>query len=107
MKSKSLKIITISILIIIIVIISIFVFTIFDNVPGGAGHVRYMAEATTEELKEVFKESLKVVEQCDCGGNSDGDCACYSCLCNYYNQKYHEILKRRYAIKYLKKILDM
>lgn len=44
------------------------------------------------------------MQQCDCGGQ-DGDTSCYSCLRNYYNQKYHDKLKRFYVVDFLKKIL--
>lgn len=70
---------------------------LFDNTPGGAGYVRKL------ENKEVFINMLKygkrVVNNCDCGGEAK-DTACYSCLCNYYNQRQHEILKRIYAIDF-------
>ena len=81
---------------------------LFDNTPGGAGYVRQ------SEKKEVFKKMLqygyKVVRDCTCGGE-DADTTCYSCLCNYYNQMHHDILKRKYALNFYKNInmdkLDM
>ena len=79
-------------------------FVLFDTVPGGAGHITRLANADTNEFIEMLKSALSVVEKCICGGK-EGDCACYSCLCNYYNQKYHDILKRKYAIDFLNKIL--
>lgn len=70
---------------------------LFDNTPGGAGYVRQL------ENKNVFIQMLnygyKIVKNCSCGGE-EADTACYSCLCNYYNQRQHEILKRKYAIDF-------
>jgi len=81
-------------------------FVLFDTVPGGAGHVRRIGESDENLFKKMLEISLSIVEQCTCGKNSDGDTACYNCLCNYYNQKYHDILKRSYAIDFLKSLLQ-
>ncbi len=70
---------------------------LFDNTPGGAGYVRKL------ENNEVFIKMLyygkQVVNNCTCGGEAK-DTACYSCLCNYYNQRQHDMLKRIYAIEF-------
>ena len=47
----------------------------------------------------MMKEGMRIVSECTCGGEA-ADTACYSCLCNYYNQKQHDILQRRYAIEF-------
>lgn len=78
-----------------------FCFVIFDNTPGGAGYVRRFADA--EILAQSLKVGYKIVSECDCGGE-DADTVCYSCLCNYYNQKQHDIMKRRYAVDFYKQI---
>jgi len=80
-------------------------FIIFDNVPGGAGHVRRLGTDNLSVITGVLKESLRIVESCTCGGD-EKDTACYSCLCNYYNQKHHEDLKRYNAIFWLSKMLS-
>lgn len=80
-------------------------FILFDTVPGGAGHVRRIGNSTEEQLREIFKQSLAGVEQCTCGAESNAEAACYSCLCNYYNQKHHDMIKRRYAIDFLQKLV--
>lgn len=80
------------------------IFILFDTVPGGAGHVRRIGKFEREDLKQLFQGSLEIVRQCKCG-DWKGDTACYSCLCNYYNQKYHDILKRKYAIEFLSDII--
>ncbi len=74
-----------------------FGFVLFDNTPGGAGYVRQLIDP--EVLSNMLKEGYKVVRNCSCGGDA-ADTACYSCLCNYYNQKQHEVLKRKYAIDF-------
>ncbi|NLE04784.1 MAG: DUF1998 domain-containing protein [Crenarchaeota archaeon] len=80
-------------------------FIIFDKVPGGAGHVRRLGAEDSNVIIGVLKEALQIVENCTCGGD-EKDTACYSCLCNYYNQKYHEDLKRCYAIKWLNEMMS-
>lgn len=81
-------------------------FILFDTVPGGAGHVRRIGMADENQLVKMLKKSLEIVKQCNCGEESNGDSACYSCLCNYYNQKHHDIIKRRYAIDFFEGILN-
>lgn len=70
---------------------------LFDNTPGGAGYVRQIHKSHI--LAASMQEGFRIVASCDCGG-TEGDAACYSCLCNYYNQKQHDILKRRYALEF-------
>lgn len=81
-------------------------FILFDIVPGGAGHVRRIGEADETQLTNMLMKSLEIVKQCNCGEDSNGDSACYSCLCNYYNQKHHDIIKRKYAIEFFEEILS-
>lgn len=78
-----------------------YAFVLFDNTPGGAGYVRQLSEHRV--LAEMLKMGYKVVSECSCGGN-EADTACYSCLCNYYNQRQHDVLKRRYAIDFYRQI---
>lgn len=71
---------------------------IYDNVPGGAGHVRRLTDEDGV-IEEMLQEANRVVKECTCGGET-GDAACYACLQNYNNQFYHDDLKRRYAIEF-------
>jgi hypothetical protein len=64
-------------------------FVIYDNVPGGAGHVARVSD----HLYEVFTEAWKVVSNCKCGE----DTSCYGCLRNYNNQFHHDDLVRGLA----------
>lgn len=73
---------------------------LFDNVPGGAGHVKRLANDNVFEL--VMNRALDIVSQNCC----DPETSCYNCLRNYYNQTYHKILKRNHAIKVLSWILN-
>ena len=75
-------------------------FIIFDNTPGGAGYVKQLTKE--DVLKRTLREGFRVVETCTCGGDM-ADTVCYNCLCNYYNQKYHDSLKRKYAIEFYRK----
>ena len=72
-------------------------FILFDNTPGGAGYVRNLRNPSV--ISEMMEMGMRTVAECKCGGDA-ADTACYSCLCNYYNQKQHDILQRRYAIEF-------
>lgn len=74
-----------------------FGFVLFDNTPGGAGYVRQLMMPSV--LAGMLRTGYQVVSSCVCGGDA-ADTACYSCLCNYYNQKQHDILKRYYALEF-------
>ncbi|MGI6331293.1 MAG: DUF1998 domain-containing protein [Zhaonellaceae bacterium] len=74
---------------------------LYDKTPGGAGHVKRLNKP--EILESILKETLLLMEQCNCGGDKM-DSSCYACLRNYYNQKYHDLLKRGYVIKFIKKL---
>ena len=52
----------------------------------------------------VTQETHKIMKGCNCGVETD-DASCYSCLRNYYNQKYHDNLKRSDVIELLNRIL--
>lgn len=59
---------------------------IFDNVPGGAGHVLRIEN----HLERVLQRALKRVTTCDCGEET----SCYGCLRSYGNQRDHDELSR-------------
>ncbi len=71
---------------------------LFDNVPGGAGHVRRVAD----ELPEVCLTAWKRVDQCECGEET----SCYECLRNFRNQPYHDQLGRGLARDFLRGLLE-
>ncbi len=71
---------------------------IYDNVPGGAGHVKRIVNE--EMLKNTFKLALEKVSQNCCDENT----SCYNCLRNYNNQHYHNQLKRQLAIEEINEI---
>ncbi|WP_148258357.1 DUF1998 domain-containing protein [Mahella australiensis] len=75
---------------------------LFDDVPGGAGHVNRIADETA--LKDVLNAALKRVSQCECGGEK-GDASCYGCLRNYRNQRWHDVLNRGMVMEFLKMLL--
>ncbi|MHA1578346.1 MAG: DEAD/DEAH box helicase [Candidatus Freyarchaeota archaeon] len=74
---------------------------LFDNVPGGAGHVKRIIDG--ENLYEVLKSALVRVRNCTCGLET----SCYGCLRNYENQFCHELLKRGVVLEFLEKNLDI
>jgi len=72
---------------------------LFDNVPGGAGHVKRLIEG--QNLYDVLKSTKERVEKCTCGPET----SCYGCLRNYQNQFCHEQLKRGIVLDFLLKNL--
>jgi len=72
---------------------------LYDDVPGGAGHVRRIGEA----LPEVFKAAYHHVNSCDCGEET----ACHGCLWNFRNQPFHDILARGLVVDFLKQVIEV
>lgn len=70
---------------------------LYDDVPGGAGHVRRIREA----LPQVFQTALAHVQACDCGEET----ACHQCLWHFRNQPFHDRLARGLAKKFLQAVL--
>jgi ATP-dependent helicase YprA (DUF1998 family) len=77
---------------------------LYDEVPGGAGHVHRMADPSN--LTKVLQVAWKRLATCDCGGK-EGHASCYSCLRNYRNQYCHEKLDRRVAMDFLAQFQDL
>ena len=75
---------------------------LFDDVPGGAGHVRRMAEP--ESIIKLIQATIDRLRQCECGGD-EGNASCYGCLRHYRNQYCHEQLNRGMVIEFLKKMV--
>jgi len=73
-------------------------FVLFDDVPGGAGHVKRIHD----NLRETMKAALSRVERCECGLET----SCYNCLRNYQNQFVHDKLQRGVVIELLQRILQ-
>lgn len=74
---------------------------IYDNVPGGAGHVKLLVDKNSivKALKAAFD---KVSQEC-----CDENTSCYNCLRNYYNQFQHNKLRRIFAKEYIEKLLQI
>ena len=72
---------------------------LFDNVPGGAGHVKRISE----NLEKVIKFAWEITENCP---NCSRDQSCNSCLRTYSNQFAHDLLKRGPCADFLKKVMD-
>lgn len=71
---------------------------LFDNVPGGAGHVRRVADS----LPLIFQSARDRVKNECCGQET----SCYECLRNYRNQPYHNDLKRGRVLGFLNDLFD-
>lgn len=72
---------------------------IYDNVPGGAGHVKRLMGK--EAIVASLHAALDTVSQNCCDENT----SCYQCLRNYYNQFFHSKLRRIYAKEILNDLL--
>ncbi len=77
-----------------------FSYILYDNTPGGSGNVKRLNNE--EVITRLLKKAYSIAKNCEC----DEDSSCYSCLRTYYNQKYHDKIKRRYVIDYIGKVLD-
>lgn len=73
---------------------------LFDNVPGGAGHVKRLID--NKNFVDVLKNALARVKNCSCGLET----SCYGCLRNYQNQFIHEQLKRGAILNFLEDNLE-
>jgi hypothetical protein len=70
---------------------------IFDDVPGGAGHVEFISK----KLKETIQAAYERVHHPCCGPET----SCYECLRNYRNQSFHDKLKRGKVNAFLGRLL--
>lgn len=73
----------------------IYSIVLYDAVAGGAGHVRRLVTQDGERFRQVVNRAIAITKGCNCSPS------CYSCLRNYYNQKIHDLLNRRYAYEFL------
>jgi hypothetical protein len=71
---------------------------LYDDVPGGAGHVRRIKDA----LPDVLETAKDRLGKCECGPET----ACHECLWNYYNQPYHDVLSRGLALDFIDIVLS-
>lgn len=72
--------------------------TLFDAVPGGAGHVLLVEQ----NLERVLRVALKRVSECECGPET----SCYGCLRSYQNQRDHDDLSRGAAEQVLRRLIE-
>jgi len=70
---------------------------LYDNVPGGAGHVHYISQ----QLPLVLATAYKRASRDYCGPET----SCYECLRNFRNQPYHDMLKRGVVRDFLDAVL--
>jgi hypothetical protein len=71
---------------------------IYDTLPGGAGYAREIKS----QFQQIANLSCSLIESCP--GNCDS--ACYQCLLDYDNQRYHGLLDRKLAIDTLRYLID-
>ncbi|MGL5794887.1 MAG: DUF1998 domain-containing protein [Waterburya sp.] len=68
---------------------------IYDNVPGGAGYSRRIAN----KFPQILETAYKIASTCDC------DTSCYDCLRTYSNQPFHNNLDRYLVKEFLQSFL--
>lgn len=69
---------------------------IYDNVPGGAGYSKRIAN----QFVEVLQRAYQFVESCSCSSS------CYDCLRTYTNQIFHHELDRHSVANFLRAIVE-
>lgn len=68
---------------------------LYDAVAGGAGHVRRLVTESGDKFRQIVDKAIEITKGCNCSHS------CYSCLRNYYNQKIHDKLNRKFAYDFL------
>ena len=71
---------------------------LFDNVPGGAGHVKRLS--SQDEFLAVLESAHRRSAYCSCGS----DASCYRCLRVYGNFYCHDILERGLVADFLDRL---
>ena len=66
---------------------------LYDDVPGGAGHVQQIRN----EFSEVVREAFRIADCTYCAAET----SCYSCLRDYNNQVFHHMLRCGEIVDYL------
>jgi superfamily II DNA/RNA helicase len=69
---------------------------IYDNVPGGAGYSRCIAD----KFNQILETAYKIASTCDC------DTSCYDCLRTYSNQPFHANLNRHLVVNFLQPLVS-
>ena len=70
---------------------------LFDNVPGGAGHVHQIRQ----EIQKVIKKALQIANCVNCAT----DTSCVHCLRDYGNQFDYPFLVRGPVVTFLEGLL--
>lgn len=70
---------------------------LYDTVPGGAGHVRTIAD----RIGDVLEAAWHRVQHCECGPET----SCYRCLRVFRNERFHDQLRRGVAADVLGRLL--
>jgi hypothetical protein len=69
---------------------------IYDNVPGGAGYSRRIANS----FRDVLQKAYLLTSTCSC------QTSCYDCLRTYSNQFFHQQLDRNFVADFLQPIVN-
>lgn len=74
---------------------------LFDDVPGGAGHVRRLADNSAILKELLYAARAKIDGRCGCSE----DTSCYGCIRSYRNQFCHDDLKRGVVLDFVNSLL--
>ncbi len=87
-----------------------YIVTLYDNVPGGTGHLRSLMDfkgdklnteiSGIEKINNIFQQTYEHIKSCNCENG------CYSCLKTYANQYEHIELNKGSALKWLERFLN-
>lgn len=72
---------------------------LYDTLPGGAGYARDV----NANLETILRQALSDAARCQ---NPDCEGACYGCLLDYQNQRYHALLDRKLGMALLDFLLN-
>jgi hypothetical protein len=70
---------------------------IYDNVPGGAGYSRKIADS----FNDILVKAYQIVSTCSC------EKSCYDCLRTYSNQAFHDRLDRQVIVDFLQPMIEI
>ena len=62
---------------------------------AGPVHVRRLVIESGDKFRQIVDKAIEITKGCNCSPS------CYSCLRNYYNQKIHDKLNRKFAYDFL------
>ena len=81
---------------------------IFETSEGGTGTLSSIVE-TPDLLKKIATKALEILHYNTDGTDKEVACekACYNCICNYYNQRFHSLFDRALVRNFLLQLANV